>query len=102
MTSVRDVYAGDLGAVGGDGEAAKKTFLFRLSAEATPDVFLRIAHQFNFANIAPRSVMFETGADGMLEVQVIVAGISGSLADRIARKLDQQLMVTEVTFDPVA
>lgn len=98
MSPRADVYAGDLDSVTEE-PCGVADYEFRIIADATPDVLLRIAVPLNFANTAPRRASMRTCADGQVEFEIMVPHIPASLAENIARKLDQLLMVTRVQVE---
>jgi hypothetical protein len=95
MSPRADVYAGDLGSVSKE-PCGVADYEFRVVADATPDVLLRIAIPFNVANTAPVRASLRTCEDGQIEFEIRLPHISASLAENIARKLDQLLIVTRV------
>lgn len=95
MTPRADVYAGDL-ALSTERRAELADYRFRVIADATPDVLLRVAVVLNAANTPPRKATLQPGREGEVEIDVLIPRISGGLAESISRKLDQLMMVTRV------
>src|SRR5688572_3403715 len=97
MALQADVYAGDLDAAKApEVQAANDYYIFRIVSDSTPDVLSRLASPFNIANVAPKRASLQTDSQGRIEAEVVVEGISASLADRITRKLLQQFIVMNV------
>jgi len=103
MPTQADFCAGNLDQIAGADYAVIAckfgAYNFRVVADATPDVFSRIANLFTLANIAPRRAVLSTNVDGTTTVEVLLTGISGAVADRIVRKLHQQILVVSVAIE---
>lgn len=98
MTQRADVYAGDVD-LSTSSAAVAADFIFRIEADASPEVLSRIANQFHSTNVAPRSASLLTRPDGRVEIEMEMRQIRPALAESIARKLDQLIMVTGVRFE---
>jgi hypothetical protein len=83
--ALADVYAGDTG-----------TFRFLIEADADSDAFGRVANLFTIANVAPQCVRIERRGSERLSFCADIAGISGTTADSIRRKLAQLTSVASV------
>lgn len=98
MTQHADVYAGDVDLVTAD-PPAMADYIFRIQAEANPEVLSRIANQFHATNVAPCRASLRTCAEGYVEVEMEMRRIRPALAENIARKLDQLIIVTGVQVE---
>ena len=101
MTARADVYAGDIDRSGPDGGLVAD-YIFRIRADATPDVLSRIANPFLASNVAPRNATLRTPKEGLVEVEVVMPRIRPALAESICRKLDQLIIVTDVRYERAA
>ena len=93
-----DVYAGDDALRDGAAlEGATATaYTYFIVADPDADVLLRIANQFNFANVAPWRVELAHRLDGCVTISVEMRTIAGAVAESIRRKLLQLTSVTDV------
>jgi hypothetical protein len=94
--AIADVYAADTDQVRTDAASEGKTYAYSVEADPDPDVLSRVAGVCNLANVAPRRVSLERGADQRVKIDVQLDGISASTADSIRRKLLQLTCVTSV------
>lgn len=90
-----DVYAGDDFARV-DSCSVSDSFLIRLTADAQPDVLLRIASQLAFLNCAPSRVLLQRQANETVIVSIVLAGCAPSSVELARRKLEQLTCVTSV------
>jgi hypothetical protein len=88
-TIAADVYAGDITNPNASVETGSTLFLFRIEAEAEPDVFARVAAVFNIANIAPRRATLDRESPGTVNMRVLIELARASVADLLRRKLEQ-------------
>jgi|SRR5580658_4713524 hypothetical protein len=93
-----DVYAGDLDLLRGLQEVAGN-FMVLVQADAYPDVLARIANVLLLTNTAPRDVLLHTDAGGQVSVQIVILDIVPDVARRVATKLRQLIMVTDVRVE---
>jgi hypothetical protein len=87
--SAADVYAGDIGELKSSTNTSSSVFLFRIEADAEPDVFARVASIFNIANTAPLQVTLRRGGPDQVNISVAIELSLESTADMIRRKLAQ-------------
>jgi hypothetical protein len=88
-TIAADVYAGDVTNPKSSLNTGATLFLFRVEADAEPDVFARVATIFNIANIAPRRATLRRESSGTVNVTVVIELARASVADMLRRKLEQ-------------
>jgi hypothetical protein len=84
-----DVYAGDVTNPKSSLDTGATLFLFRVQADAEPDVFARVAAIFNIANIAPRRATLRQESPGTVDITVVIELARASVADMLRRKLEQ-------------
>jgi glycine cleavage system regulatory protein len=98
-----DVYAGDTTAPSPTGPATA-VFLFRIVADAEPDVLVRIAGIFNIANIAPRRATLRRTSPDQVNISIAIELSLAANAEMIRRKLEQltcTLSAEWVALNPV-
>ena len=88
-TIAADVYADDVANPNSSLDIGTTLFLFRIEADAEPDVFARVAAIFNIANIAPRRATLCRESPGTVNITVLIELARASLADMLRRKLGQ-------------
>jgi hypothetical protein len=69
---------------------------FRISADAHPDVLLRIAGVLNYANCAPWSLSMRSSGHEEVLIETALRDISATLAEVLRRKLMQLTCVIAV------
>ena len=84
-----DVYADDIANPNSSLDTGATLFLFRIEADAEPDVFARVAAVFNIANIAPRRATLDRESPGTVNIRVLIELARASGADLLRRKLEQ-------------
>ena len=85
-----DVYAADDDLIAQEGpQVSTRSAAIQVSADAEPDVLLRIAALLNLLNTPPERVAFEKLADDTVTVEIIIRGCSRRAVDLVCRKLLQ-------------
>ncbi len=97
--AIADVYAGDIDSSSAARTLEGQVFAYRIEADAEPDVLARIAGICNLANVAPLRVNLQRSAQGGVEVDIELDGISAATADSIRRKLLQLTCVNAVSLN---
>jgi len=75
---------------------AGASFVFRITADADPDVLSRVAGAFNFANKAPSAASLREHTANRVVIEVQMRDLSALIADLIRRKLLQLTCVADV------
>jgi hypothetical protein len=88
-TIAADVYADDITNPNSSLDVGATLFLFRIEADAEPDVFARVAAVFNIANIAPRRATLRRESQVTVNITVLIELARASVADMLRRKLEQ-------------
>ncbi len=93
----RDVYGGDdhLSESRGDDQSGR-SFIYRIVADADPDVLLRTASQLLLANRAPYRVAMSPSKGDSVIIDAELRDISELVAESIRRKLRQLTCVASV------
>jgi len=73
---------------------------YRISADAHPDVLLRIAAVLNYANRAPWSLSMQMSGLEEVLIQTALRDIPASMAEMLRRKLTQLTCVVSVDLRP--
>jgi hypothetical protein len=81
-------------------ESPVVSVLYRIDADAQPDVLLRIAGVLNFANQAPWTFCMQNSGVEEVTVETSLRDVSAVLADMIRRKLTQLTCVIKVEMHP--
>jgi hypothetical protein len=66
-----------------------QVFHLRVAAEADPGVLARVLERFQNLNFVPRKVLAEWGVNGVLHIDVLIAGLPEHTVDLITAKLGQ-------------
>jgi hypothetical protein len=61
----------------------------RITAEADPGALPRLLANFQHLNVLPRRVIAELGSEGLLHIQIDVAGVPEARLTVMAAKMDQ-------------
>ena len=81
-------------------ESPVVSVVYRINADAQPDVLLRIAGGLNFANQAPWSLSMRASGVEQVMLETSLRDVPAVLADMIRRKLMQLTCVISVDMRP--
>jgi hypothetical protein len=96
-----DVYAADDYLSGNRSEPLTRDCVaICLTADAQPDVLLRIAVQINVLNMAPERVALKKTAD-TVTIEIVMSGVSEQAVNLVCRKLGQLTCVLDVSANAV-
>jgi hypothetical protein len=91
-----DVRADGIGNASAPCETTLDNLRFCILADASPDIFGRVANLFAVANLAPQAASIERVGCDQLQFRIEFCAINLKTADYIKRKIEQLTLVSSV------